>query len=90
MKKKFKPNKLGSIRINNIRIIRNNGIQCKLLETEISNNNETKYLCEAEIPNRKLPKVIIYNIQNHIKDEEILDYLVKQNVSVNKYLEKKL
>jgi hypothetical protein len=97
LKKNLKLNKLGPIGINNIRNIRNNGIiiecnsnnECKLLETEINTNNETKNICEAKIPNKKLPKVIIYNIENDIKEEEILDYLVKQNISVNNYLEGK-
>jgi len=70
---------LGPIGINNIRNIRNNGIiiecnsniECKLLETEINTNNEIKNICEAKIPNKKLPKVIIYNIENDIEEEEM-------------------
>jgi hypothetical protein len=36
-----------------------------------------------------LPKGIIYNIESNIENEEILDYLARQNILINRYSEGK-
>jgi hypothetical protein len=61
---------LGNIGINSVRKIRNNGIviecndktECLKLENNI--NTELKDICNASLPTKRNPRLIIYNINN--------------------------
>jgi hypothetical protein len=97
LRNKIKINKLGSIGINNIRNIRNNGIiiecetknDCEKLENEINNNQNTKNICKAIIPTKKKPKIIIYNVFSETGDEVVIESLIKQNYAIENYLKDK-
>ncbi len=90
---------IGNIGIKNIRKIGNNGIiiecnnrsECGKLEKNI--NQKIKHLCEAKIPNKKNPRVIIYNLfndnQNQNKEslmQEIKESIVAQNETIKNHL----
>ncbi len=101
LKTKLNIKTIGNIGINSVKRIRNNGLviecndrqQCEKLENNI--NSELKDLCEASLPKKKNPRLIIYNIFNDKDSEQsdqqhmtaIKEYLIAQNEKISDYFE---
>jgi hypothetical protein len=80
------------IGINKIKNISRNGLiiecdsqnDCELLKNEI--NTKISDDCEAKIPIKKKPKIIVYNVPKLIDNENIINNIIKQNNSLNQII----
>lgn len=100
IKSKIDIKEIGKIGINNIRKIKNNGLiiecnnknECNLLNQKLNENNEK--LFESKIPQKKNPRLIIYNLNNEFDSEnreqkfdEIKETIISQNQSLKTLIE---
>ncbi len=100
IKSKIDIKEIGKIGINNIRKIKNNGLiiecnnknECNLLNQKLNENNEK--LFDSKIPEKKNPRLIIYNLDNEFDSEnreqkfdEIKETIISQNQSLKTLIE---
>jgi len=101
IKTNLSPEDLGYVSINRMKCIRNNSLliecdsknDCEQLQNTI--NSKISDICEAKIPKKSNPRIIVYNIYNEREQtldqmkQELQNSIINRNRDISSYLENK-
>ncbi len=90
---KLNSKEIGSISIKKFKNIANNSVliecnsndECESLKNKINENLNEK--CEANIPEKKLPKLIIYNVFHETDENEFSEMLINRNEKIKNFID---